>query len=372
VIEHALLSQESKEIAKLQERTRLANEIHDSLAQAFIGIILELDLAEKMSATDPTGAKEEVDRARQMAKQGLDESRRSVLALRPSSLEGSSLTEAVTRELRRLGHDGVGVEVSITGTPYSVGEEAEADIFRISQETAANIRKHAGATNIEAALTYGEQALTLTIADNGAGFDVPAAGASGFGLTTMRDRARQIGGELALDSAPGRGTRVTLRVPHEPRWEPVAAAAETPPAIRVVLADDHRVVREGIRRMLEAEADIDVVAEAADGEEALAKARSLKPDVVIADVRMPGMSGVELAKALIGEDSPSRTIILTAHIDGDLIAKAMKAGAQGYLLKDVASTELAQAVRAVQRETYLQREAAGELPGGCALWVRAR
>jgi DNA-binding NarL/FixJ family response regulator len=114
--------------------------------------------------------------------------------------------------------------------------------------------------------------------------------------------------------------------------------------------------------MLEAEPDIDVVAEAGDGEEALTKALSLKPDVVIADVRMPRMTGVELADTLTARGVTSRTVILTAHLDGDLIARAMRAGAQGYLLKDVVSTELAQAVRAVQKgDTYLQPVAASEL-----------
>jgi DNA-binding NarL/FixJ family response regulator/two-component sensor histidine kinase len=360
VVEHALLSQETKEIAKLQERTRLANEIHDSLAQAFIGVILELDLAEKMSSSNPSGAREEVMRARQMAQHGLEESRRSVLALRPSGLEGSSLAEAITRELKRLGTNGVSVEASVTGTPFRLGDEVEADIFRLSQETAANIRKHSGATDVEVAVGYGKQVFTLSITDNGAGFDVAAAGATGFGLTTMRERARKIGGVLTLDSAPGRGTRMTLSVPNDP--QETKDSTELAPKIRVLLADDHAVVRQGIRRMLETEDDIEVVSEATDGVDALAKARSLKPDVVIADVRMPGMSGVELAETLTMEHFSGRAIILTAHLDGDLITRSMRAGAQGYLLKDVAANELAQAVRAVQRgETYLQREAAGEL-----------
>jgi DNA-binding NarL/FixJ family response regulator len=175
----------------------------------------------------------------------------------------------------------------------------------------------------------------------------------------LRERARRLGGELFLDSAPGRGSNVTLRVPYRP---PQDAGTLKDPRIRVLLVDDHVVVRQGVRRMLEAEADIEVVAEAGDGEEALAKAQTLIPDVVVADVRMPGMNGVELAERLLGMNSSSRVVIFTAHADGELITRAMKAGARGYLLKDAASTELAQAVRAVQRgETYLQAVVAGEL-----------
>ena len=357
VIEHALLSEESKEVAKLQERARLANEIHDSLAQAFIGVILELDLAEKLLSTNPEGVREELGRARQMAKEGLDDSRRSVLALRPSSLENSSLGDAIIREVNRLGQEGRFVDAKVSGSPFTLSEAVEADVFRITQEICANIRKHSGASRVEAAVTYEGRAFRLAISDNGAGFDVGAPG-GGFGLKTMADRARRAGGDLAVDSVKGLGTRVTLRVPREQPQSTTDVARK----IRVLLADDHAVARQGIRRMLESEPDIDVVGEADDGEEALRKTLSLKPDVVIADVRMPRMSGVELADTLTARGLASRTVILTAHLDGELIARAMRAGAQGYLLKDVVSTELAQAIRAVQRgDTYLQAAAASEL-----------
>jgi DNA-binding NarL/FixJ family response regulator len=310
-----------------------------------------------MLTTAPDAIREELARARQIAKEGLEDSRRSVLALRPSSLEGASLADAIIREVGRLGQHGVSVDSRVEGSPYALSEAVEAEIFRIAQEICTNIRKHAAARRVEVAVSFESRALRVAITDDGAGFDPAAVPSGGFGLTTMRDRARKVGGELLVDSARGRGTRVSLRVPRE---QPRAVSEAR--KIRVLLADDHAVARQGIRRMLEAEPDIDVVAEAGDGEEALTKALSLKPDVVIADVRMPRMTGVELADTLTARGVTSRTVILTAHLDGDLIARAMRAGAQGYLLKDVVSTELAQAVRAVQKgDTYLQPVAASEL-----------
>jgi DNA-binding NarL/FixJ family response regulator len=311
-----------------------------------------------MLSINPDGAREELARARQMAKDGLEDSRRSVLALRPSSLESSSLADAITREMNRLTRHGISVLSTDEGSPYSLSEPVEGEVFRIVQEVCANIRKHANAGRVEVVSTYDSRTFGLSIADDGVGFDVSATRGGGFGLTTMRERARKAGGELAVDSALGRGTRVTLRVPREH----AGAVAEAARKIRVLLADDHAVARQGIRRMLEAEPDIDVVAEAGDGEEALARALSLKPDVVIADVRMPRLTGVELADMVAARGLAARTVILTAHLEGDLIARAMRAGAQGYLLKDVASTELARAVRAVHKgDTYLQAAAASEL-----------
>ena len=300
-LHRASLLVESKELAKLQERNRLAHEIHDTLAQSLIGIILELDLSERMMRTDVAAARQELHRAREIAREALDEARRSVLALRPSTLDKVSLGEAVTREVEALTRDGVTVDASVSGQPVALDSEAETALYRIAQEAVTNIRKHAKATRVDAALDYGQEAVTLTISDNGAGFDHASRGAAdergGFGLTSMRERATLVKGELQVESVPGRGTTVTVRIPYaaslthapEPLPEAEAPRTESASLIRVLLADDHVVVREGIRRMLEEVADIEVVAEAADGNEALDKVRAFRPDVVLTDLQMPGL-----------------------------------------------------------------------------------
>jgi DNA-binding NarL/FixJ family response regulator len=142
----------------------------------------------------------------------------------------------------------------------------------------------------------------------------------------------------------------------------VPEAPQGEPTIRILIADDHAIVREGIRRMLQEASGIEVVAEAADGDEALQKARAYRPDLIVTDLQMPGVGGIELIKALKEDELPTKVIILTAHLAGDLIVEGMKAGADGYLLKDAPAAELAEAVRAVHRgETFLQHDAASEL-----------
>ena len=117
--------------------------------------------------------------------------------------------------------------------------------------------------------------------------------------------------------------------------------------IRVLLVDDQALVRGGFRMILDAQKDIEVVAEAGDGREALQKARELRPDVVLMDIRMPELDGLEATRRLLGEDGSTRVLILTTFDADEYVYEAMKAGASGFLLKDVRPEQLAEAVRVV-------------------------
>ena len=117
--------------------------------------------------------------------------------------------------------------------------------------------------------------------------------------------------------------------------------------IRVVISDDHDLFRRGLRMVLEAEEDIEVVAEAADGQEAVARVEELAPDVVLMDVRMPRMGGIEATRLIRQLFPTTRIIVLTVSDEEDDLYGAVKAGANGYLLKEVSIEEVADAVRAV-------------------------
>ena len=127
--------------------------------------------------------------------------------------------------------------------------------------------------------------------------------------------------------------------------------------LRVVIADDHTVVREGIRAVLEGVDGLVVVGEAGDGDQALALTRELGPDVVVLDVNMPVRTGLEVAGALHEEGCPTRVLMLSMHDDPEYVLQAVRAGADGYVLKDVAPSELRDAVRAVHegREYFTAR-----------------
>lgn len=125
--------------------------------------------------------------------------------------------------------------------------------------------------------------------------------------------------------------------------------AEASPPIRVLVVDDHPVVRQGLRTFLDSRDGLEVVAEAADGEEAVRKARAIRPDVVLLDLQMPGTDGLEALARLRASDDPPRVLVLTSFADSDKVLSAVRGGAAGYLLKDVDPADLEEAVRAVHR-----------------------
>jgi DNA-binding NarL/FixJ family response regulator len=132
--------------------------------------------------------------------------------------------------------------------------------------------------------------------------------------------------------------------------------------IRVLVADDHMVVRSGIRHVLETESDMEVVGEAGSGSEALSLAARLQPDVVVLDISMPDQSGLEVAAHLRADSSSTRVLILSMHDNAEYVLESVRAGAHGYLLKDTAATELRNAIRAVCRgESYFSPPAASRL-----------
>ncbi|MBW3557851.1 MAG: response regulator transcription factor [Actinobacteria bacterium] len=132
-------------------------------------------------------------------------------------------------------------------------------------------------------------------------------------------------------------------------------------SVRVVLADDHRILREGLRRSLEAQG-LDVVGEAADGEEAIELAEALHPDVVLMDVTMPVLDGVEATRRIRHRLPAVRVVVLTMHADEATMARAIRVGADGYLVKDCSSDEIADTVRLVAAgETPVSRQVAASM-----------
>ncbi|MEV0846577.1 response regulator transcription factor [Streptomyces sp. NPDC049954] len=141
-----------------------------------------------------------------------------------------------------------------------------------------------------------------------------------------------------------------------------AAAPGAVRAIRVLLVDDHQVVRRGLRTFLEIQDDIEVVGEAADGEEGVARAGELRPDVILMDVKMPGMDGIEALRTLRGLDNPVRVLVVTSFTEQRTVVPALRAGAAGYVYKDIDPEALAGAIRSVHAgHVLLQPEVAGML-----------
>jgi signal transduction histidine kinase/ligand-binding sensor domain-containing protein len=201
----------------LEERARLAREIHDTLAQGFVGISSQLDAVAMCMPEDVTPARRYLDLARRMARHSLTEARRSVMDLRASALEGQDLASALESGMRLwVGGSGVEVSVDVSGEQEPLPQEVEQHLLRIAQEAVTNVLKHAGAKRIWIKLHMEARKLYLRIKDDGRGFEqdgVFAALGGHFGLIGMRERAERLGGEMRLVSQPGEGTEVEVKVP---------------------------------------------------------------------------------------------------------------------------------------------------------------
>jgi signal transduction histidine kinase/streptogramin lyase len=201
----------------LQERARLAREIHDTLAQGFVGISSQLEAVATELPDDLSPARRYLDLARRMARHSITEARRSVIDLRAAALEGQNLAAALHSgaQIWTAG-SGVEVEVDIAEAQQVLPEEFEQHLLRITQEAVTNVVKHAGATRISVKMQLEGGKIRLCISDNGRGFDQQKAFSQlggHFGLIGMRERAERLGGELKLASEPGQGTQILVTVP---------------------------------------------------------------------------------------------------------------------------------------------------------------
>lgn len=201
-------------MAVLEERNRMAREIHDTLAQGFTGIVLQLEAAEQALNEDASLAQEHLNRARSLARENLNEARRSVWALRPLALEQLPFETVLRQETESFTRDsGIKAAVNISGESRTQPHDVQSTLLRICQEALTNIRKHAEATEVAVHLAFEANTVRLSIRDNGRGFDTETPVESGFGLISMRERVRLLGGTLMVQSEIGRGTLIEATLP---------------------------------------------------------------------------------------------------------------------------------------------------------------
>jgi two-component system NarL family sensor kinase len=214
-VERALLYARSIELGAAEERNRIAREIHDTLAQGLAGITLQLETAEVLleSGAEAARVRAAVGRALHQARASLEEARRSVLDLRAAPLEGRTLAQA----LEQLVGDwsaltGIDARVDIRATA-ALPARIETGLYRIAREALANVARHAGASHVRVTFSHEDATASLTVEDDGAGFDPADVPRERFGLTGMTERARLLGGRLRVESGPATGTRVIAEVP---------------------------------------------------------------------------------------------------------------------------------------------------------------
>ena len=379
------------------ERMRIARELHDVVAHSMAMINVQATAASMQLAADPASAAEAIQAIRRASKSGLRELRAILEVLR--QIDGGSPAVPDLRAIAAL------VEAtSAAGTPTTL-QPAEPPVplpapvglaaYRIVQESLTNVVRHAGRVAATVSLRQDGGYLYVDVVNDGGAAPAAFSDGTGAGLAGMRERAAALGGTLDAGPRPGGGFAVHARLPVAaalPARGPEAPAAvpagtggpaavpdggaagrepaavsqdaggtgraggrappdREPAVIRVLLADDQALVRAGFRFIAGSAPDIEVVGEAADGAAAVDLARSLRAEVVLMDIRMPGTGGLEATRQIVADPELSgvRVIILTTFEADEYVFEAIRAGASGFLVKDTEPEDLISAIRVVAR-----------------------
>ncbi len=350
--------------AEEQERRRLAVYVHDDLQQILAGIKFHIDVT-RLQIDEPEEAGAGLERIGTLVRDAIAGTRSLAHELSPAALHRNGLPAALNWLAEHV-HALHGLQVEVTNPAEELHLEAPTAIFlfRAAQELLLNVSKHALTDHAEIRLEREEAGVRLEVIDRGRGFDAAefndVEAPPSFGLFSIRERAELLGGTTRIASVSGEGTTVTLFMPtEEPRRgaETTEAAEDTRPEaaeqptadsegrigdsrIRVVLVDDHAVVRSGLRLALTQEPRIEVVDECDDGFQAVQAAERLPPDIIVMDVEMPGMDGIEATRRIKRRHPGIRIIGLSMFDDPETSRKMRDAGADSYLPKAGPSEEL--------------------------------
>jgi signal transduction histidine kinase/CheY-like chemotaxis protein len=253
----------------------------------------------------------------------------------------------------RMEKEGLIVTLRLPAQPPMLGGDTAIVLFQSVRELLFNVLKHAGTRRASVTVTHERTGhLQVSVGDTGRGFDAAeveqvAEPHSGFGLFSIREHMALLNGRMEIRSGPEQGTRVTLIVPagSAPTTEdPQDGHQDHPERLRVLLVDDHAMVREGLRSILEGYQDLEVIGEAGDGIEAVKLARTRHPDVVVMDINMPRLDGIAATRQ-IKHDHPSTAVIGISIQDSSQVEQAMlSAGATTFLRKDRAASHLHDAI----------------------------
>ncbi len=344
--------------AEHRERKRLAALLHDDLQQLLVASLMHVRMAGDRAGDGP--AVPLMTKAAQLLDQSIDAARNLTRQLRPPVLYEDGLVAA----LGWLGstfqeRHSVRVIIDADEIRQPLDDDVKALLYECGRELLFNAVKHAGVDEVRVEVREEEHRLRLAVVDKGAGFDAEAVAGDlkggGFGLFSIRERLTALGGLMTVESSEGLGSRIELEVPltpvvlGEPAALPLApvvrrrrsrAAAPADHRTRLLVVDDHAIVREGITNILSDDERIVVLGEARDGIEAIEAVERLRPEVVLMDVNMPRMNGVEATRE-ISRRWPKTVIIGLSIQDDDATAQSMRqAGAAAFIPKSGDSENL--------------------------------
>ena len=357
-------------IAEQTERRRLATDLHDYLAQMLV--VTRMKVGQLLRQDHSLDVRTILHEADQLLHQSLDYTRTLVSELTPQALYERGLSAAVRwlgDQMRR--QQILTVEISLDTPELPLPEADAVLLFHSIRELLFNVLKHGKTDRASVLMSYDQEVLSITVSDHGCGFEVSDLsddGSDRFGLLSVRERMIALGGGFDLQSEPGKGTVASLHLPFKMSHEhieaeegeggsPARAAlvgghddpnvtiasvenrdVETP--LRVLVVDDHQMVREGLCCMLKEYVELTVVGEASTGEQALQLVGTLVPHVVIVDMNMPGWNGAETTRRILTAHPSTIVIGLSVQTDPHIAESMLNAGAAAFVQKDTVGQEL--------------------------------
>jgi DNA-binding NarL/FixJ family response regulator/signal transduction histidine kinase len=339
---------------KEAERGRIARDLHDVVLQDLVQALQELDIRRLPSPEERPDAS--LEGATEALRRSVRNLREVVHDLHPPNTRGRRFVEVVEESLEATRRLAPNLETELKvgeGFPEKLPDAAGRELMRILQEALTNARRHSGARSVRVVLEGDAAEIRAEVADDGEGFE-PGAPRGGLGQTSMRERARALGGDLKITSKPGEGTKVRCELILRQDWE------EPEEEVHVLLVEDHASIRQAMASVFEREPGFKVVGQAGS----LSEARKILDgvDVAILDLGLPDGYGGELVKELRGSNSQAQALVLSASFDRAEIARAVEAGAAGVLHKSVEMGEVVEAVRRLRAgETLLPLEEVVEL-----------
>jgi CheY-like chemotaxis protein len=369
-----MLAQELTQ-AEQRERQRVAHVLHEHFQQLLVGARFSLSTVHAKDAD----SQESLRRTDQVLAEAVEASRSLAVELSPPILRYGGLAPALAW-LAQWMQEKHSLKVHVVVEPHILmpAEEVQVLLFQAARELLFNVVKHAKVDRAKVELKHEDhRLLRLSVSDKGAGYDPEQAASKtrtsgGFGLFSIRERLSFLDGRVEIQSAPGAGTCISLLVPLPPPSQAGASIGVTGddrattsaknedgsagplPAsaakIKVLIADDHAIMRDGVARLLQMQPDMEVVGQAENGRQAVELVLMLRPNVVIMDVSMPEMNGIEATRRILADLPATRIIGLSMHTDQDVAEQMRQAGAVAYLAKSGPTDGLVAVIRASVRK----------------------
>jgi two-component system, NarL family, sensor kinase len=360
------LRQLSARLLQLQdeERRRIARDLHDITGQKIAVLSMSLDRLARLTEQRKPEAKDSIKESRDIVTQIGEEIRTLSYILHPPLLDECGLASAVHWYAEGFQkRSGIKLEVEVDSDLPRLPADAETTLFRVVQESLTNVHRYSGSSSAKIRISKTSGEVLLEVIDYGHGIKTGTARGKldgpaplGVGIPGMRERLHQLGGDLSVDFGTT-GTRVMATLPIRKSADGESEENQTSLSVtirsaedarrRILIADDHELMRRGLRGLLESHDEWAVCGEAVEGNEAVRKSTELRPDLVIMDVNLPGLSGIEAAQQIRLEREAAKILFFTVHDSDEIIREIMGVGALGYVAKSRASQDLIEAVRMV-------------------------